>query len=142
MTNEVQKMLSRLKTFILSLSILFGALAPLAVPAVASADIQESLCGAATTQKIDVTAKCQDATKGSESHFQKVLASIINIFSLVVGVVAVIMVIFAGFKYITSGGNQESVKTAKQALIYAIIGLVIVALAQIIVKFVLHQTTK
>ena len=50
------------------------------------------------------------------------------------------MIIFGGFKYITSAGNQENIKSAKQTLIYAILGLVIVALAQVIVRFVLNET--
>ena len=117
-----------------------GMLIPLASPAVVLADIRTSLCGAAQDQTVNSTKTCAD-TSGSENRFQEILATIINVFSLIVGVAAVIMIIFAGFKYITSGGNQESVKTAKQALIYALIGLIIVALAQIIVKFVLNQAT-
>lgn len=66
------------------------------------------------------------------------IANVVDLISLVVGVVAVIMIIVGGFRYITSGGNQESVKSAKNTIIYAIIGLIIVALAQIIVKFVLN----
>lgn len=134
-------MTGKLKRLITPVLILIGLAVPLAVPAIVSADIQSSLCGAATTQKVDVSADCQKATKGSESRFQGILNDIINIFSIIVGIVAVIMIIFGGFKYITSAGNQESVKSARQTLIYAIIGLVIVALAQVIVRFVLHETT-
>lgn len=121
-----------------------GLIAPWVSPAIVSgANIQNSLCDAATTQHInDKPEDCKTSTSGSESHFQKVLARIINIFSLIVGVVAVIMIIFGGFKYITSGGEPEKIKTAKQALVYALIGLIIVALAQIIVKFVLNQAAK
>jgi hypothetical protein len=51
------------------------------------------------------------------------------------------MIIIGGFRYITSGGKQESVTSAKNTILYAIIGLVIVALAQIIVRFVLSNST-
>ncbi len=70
------------------------------------------------------------------------IANVVNLISLVVGVAAVIMIIVGGFRYITSGGNQESIKGAKNTIIYALIGLIIVALAQIIVKFVLNTATK
>ena len=50
------------------------------------------------------------------------------------------MIIWGGFKYITSGGAQDKVKGAKDTLLYAIIGLIIVALAQVIVRFVLSNT--
>jgi hypothetical protein len=51
------------------------------------------------------------------------------------------MIIWGGFKYITSGGDSNNVSGAKNTIIYAIIGLVIVALAQLIVHFVISQST-
>ena len=66
---------------------------------------------------------------------------IIRIFSWVVGVVSVIMIIFGGFKYITSGGDAGKVTSAKNTILYAIVGLVIAALAQVIVLFVLGNAT-
>jgi amino acid transporter len=68
--------------------------------------------------------------------------TVITVLSAVVGIVAVIMIMFAGFRYVTSGGKEESVKSAKNTILYAIIGLVIVALAQIIVHFVLNKTVQ
>jgi hypothetical protein len=47
------------------------------------------------------------------------------------------MIIIAGFKYITSGGDTNKVASAKSTLTYAIIGIVVVALAQLIVHFVI-----
>ena len=69
------------------------------------------------------------------------ITHIVNLISVAVGIAAVIMIIVGGFRYITSGGKQESVTSAKNTIMYALIGLVIVALAQIIVKFVLNKTT-
>jgi hypothetical protein len=73
-----------------------------------------------------------------ETSPQDMVMKIINIFSWVVGAISVIMIIVGGFKYITSGGNEKGVSSAKTTILYAIIGLVIVALAQIIVRFVLN----
>ena len=70
----------------------------------------------------------------------KAAKTLVNVFSIIVGVVAVVMVIYGGFRYITSGGDSGRVGNAKNSLIYAIVGLVIVALAQVIVHFVLGQT--
>jgi hypothetical protein len=50
------------------------------------------------------------------------------------------MIIYAGFRYVTSGGREDAVKGAKNTILYAIIGLVVVALSQIIVHYVLSQT--
>ncbi|MBP9853184.1 MAG: hypothetical protein QG629_892 [Patescibacteria group bacterium] len=64
---------------------------------------------------------------------------IINFFSVLVAVVSVIMIIWGGFKYVTSGGESNNVSSAKNTIIYALVGLVIVALAQFIVQFVLKN---
>lgn len=61
----------------------------------------------------------------------------IIIFSTIIGAVAVVMIIWGGFKYITAGGDSGKISSAKATLLYAVIGLVIVALAQVIVRFVL-----
>lgn len=71
-----------------------------------------------------------------------ILADIINVFSWIVGIVSVIMIIYGGFRYIISGGDSNGVTAAKNTILYAIIGLVIVALAQIIVQFVLTKSTQ
>jgi hypothetical protein len=47
------------------------------------------------------------------------------------------MIIYAGFRLVTGGGSAESTKSAKDTILYAIIGLVVVVFAQVIVKFVL-----
>lgn len=72
----------------------------------------------------------------------KTIRLVINIFSLIVGVVSVIMIIIGGFKYITSGGESGNISGAKNTILYAIIGLIVVALAQVIVKFVLQKATQ
>lgn len=77
---------------------------------------------------------CQETTEG---NFGFVAKRIINLFSIVVGVVSVIMIIVGGFRYIISGGDSSSVQGAKNTILYAIVGLVIVLFAQVIIRFVL-----
>jgi cytochrome bd-type quinol oxidase subunit 2 len=69
----------------------------------------------------------------------KLLNKVINIVSAIVGFVAVVMIIVGGFKYITSGGDSNKVAAAKNTLVYALVGLVIVALAQFLVHVVLNK---
>jgi len=80
---------------------------------------------------------CNDTSGGP--NVQSVIRDVINILSFVVGVVAVIMVIIGGLRYITSGGDSNSTSAAKNTILYAVIGLVIVAMAQVIVRFVLSR---
>jgi hypothetical protein len=63
----------------------------------------------------------------------------LNLFSAIAGVAAVIMLIVGGFRYIVSAGNDTAVSDSKKTILYALIGLVIVSLAQVIVKFVLQN---
>lgn len=65
----------------------------------------------------------------------------INLFSLVVGVVAVIMLIIGGLKYVTSNGDSGAVSSAKNTIIYAVVGLVVVVLAQAIVSFTVNRVS-
>ena len=76
------------------------------------------------------------ATPKGSPTVNGVITTVINIISAFVGVVAVIMIIFAGFKYVTSGGDSSSISSAKNTLIYAIVGIVVAALSQIIVRYV------
>ncbi len=67
-----------------------------------------------------------------------VVQDIINILSIVVGVVSVIMIIIAGFQYVISQGDSGKISNAKNTIIYALVGIVVVAFSQFLVKFVLH----
>lgn len=77
------------------------------------------------------------AQPAGQKTIPEIAALIIDIFSWIVGVAAVIFIIYAGFRYVTSGGDSNQIKGAKDTMLYAMIGLVVVALAQIIVNFVL-----
>ena len=116
---------------------------PLAVPALVAAQptIQECLAQGSSLE-VQGNADCDSVdsnTSGSTDSINKLIRDVINIFSIIVGVVSVIMIIIGGFRYITSGGDSNHVSSAKNTIIYAIIGLVIVALAQFIVQFVLNK---
>ena len=57
--------------------------------------------------------------------------------NFIVGIIAVIMLIIGGIKYVVSGGDSKKVTDAKNTVLYAIIGLVIAFLAFAIVNFVI-----
>lgn len=111
------------------------AVAP--VFAATDADIQDSLCKGGNLDVTDGT--CSTDPVEAQQTVNDIIATVINIFSIVVGVTAVIMIIVGGFQYITSGGDSGKVTTAKNTILFAIVGLVIVALAQVIVNFVLSK---
>ncbi len=126
----------------MSLALVLGFAAPIAFTANTSAQINLD-CGS-IGDCADGGAGATDpdgAASGDEAsdRVSEIIETVINVFSIVVGVVSVIMIIIGGLKYITSGGDSGNVTGAKNTILYAIIGLVVVALAQVIVRFVLQQ---
>jgi hypothetical protein len=116
--------------------VLVPAVAPVAV--YAASDIQNNLqCG--TTLTVEGTGGCTADISNGTKTISDTIKQVVNIFSAVIGIVAVIMIIYGGFKYISSGGDSGNVTSAKNTIIYAVIGLIIVAMAQFIVQFVLGR---
>ena len=103
-----------------------------AAPANAKEQIQCGACDAAGT-----TANCTPGN--APKSLSDTIAQVINIISVFAGAVAVVMIIVGGFRYVTSAGNAESAKSARSTLLYALIGLVIIAMAQIVVQFVIQN---
>jgi len=63
----------------------------------------------------------------------------LNIAYFVAGIVAVIVIVISGFTFVTSGGNAEAVGKAKNAILYSVIGLVVIATAFVITQFVVGR---
>lgn len=65
------------------------------------------------------------------------ITNIVNTLIFVAGIIAVIFIIIGGVRYITSQGDEKGIESAKNTILYAVIGLVVVVLAFAIVNFVL-----
>lgn len=76
---------------------------------------------------------CPENLFGDDGVFKQIT----NVVLYIVGVIAVIMLIIGGIKYVTSGGDAKKVTDAKNTVLYAIIGLIIAFLAFAIVNFVI-----
>lgn len=123
--------------------VLFAGLGT-AIPAYAQdaqQQINNGLCAGSNLQFTDNPGQCNAAGTDATTKINNMVHTVVNLLSAIVGIVAVIMIIIGGFRYITSGGNDTSVTAAKNTILYAIIGLVVVALAQIIVRFTLSKIT-
>jgi len=127
-----------MKNFLIALTLVLSLLVSglSLMPATVMADARDDVC-----KGVELTGGSCDPTPGQPT-VNSIIKDVVNILSFVVGVVAVIMVIVGGLKYITSGGDSNSVNSAKNTILYAVIGLVVVALAQIIVRFVLTRIQK
>ena len=99
------------------------------------ADSRSQVC-----QGVNAAAGGTDCADGT-SDINKIITTFLNLFSVVIGIVAVVMIMVGGFKYITAGGDSSNITSAKHTIIYALIGLVVVATAQFMVQFVLEKAT-
>ncbi len=81
----------------------------------------------------------QNVGVNSDQDIRSVIASIINIILGFLGIIAVIIILAGGFKWMTAGGNEDSVAAARQMIIQGIIGLVVIFAAWAIASFVVSQ---
>lgn len=82
-----------------------------------------SICKAANSDKLF----------GSGSLWNRIL----NVFTTVIGAVAVLMIVIGALRYVTSNGEPAQLTSAKNTILYAAVGLVLAAMANAIVNFVL-----
>ncbi|HVA11402.1 MAG TPA: pilin [Candidatus Dormibacteraeota bacterium] len=139
-------MIQKIKNLILitlaSSTLLVPALATTLVSTASADNISNSVCqGVNNAANSSNRTDCGTAGTGSTTDLSSIASKIVSIFSIVVGIIAVIMIIYGGFRYITSGGDSGKVGNAKNSLIYALVGLIIVALAQLIVHYVLNTAS-
>ncbi len=112
-------------------------LAPVMVSGTSFALFDNAKSEACAGLAVSDTGKCGDGG----STINLVLKNVLNVLTVIIGLIAVIMIIVGGTKYITSGGDSGKAGSARSTIISAVVGLVIVALAQIIVQFVLKNAT-
>lgn len=69
------------------------------------------------------------------------LGAVLNLVFIAAGLLSVIFIIIGGVKYTVSGGDASGIKSAKETIIYAIVGLIVTLLAFGIVNFVVRIGT-
>jgi len=77
----------------------------------------------------------------SSGNLVDTISSVIRVALGFLGVIAVVIILLGGFKWMTSGGNDEKVKKAKALIFQGIIGLVIVLSSYAIASFVITSIT-
>ncbi len=92
-----------------------------------------SLVGAVS---LDVGIDYGTSTGLGTKDVRETIASIINVAMGLLGIIAIVIILLGGFKWMTAGGNTEKVDKAKNLLVAGIIGLVIILAAYAIANFV------
>jgi hypothetical protein len=106
--------------------------------------------GSVLAADFDLLPACQDNSTATVCQENKpetntiygpngIITKIANIIAIIVGIAAVIVIIIAGIQYMVSTGDPTKVNNAKNAIIYAIVGLVVAVLARILVVFTVSK---
>lgn len=119
--------MKRVKILAVSLMMMFGLLSA-AQPAYAINIVKDQACQANPSSAI---------CKSSGDDVGAIVKNVVNVLLYILGIISVIMIIVGGIRYTTSGGDSSGVKSAKDTILYAIIGLVVAIMAYAIVNFVL-----
>ncbi|MFZ2804680.1 MAG: pilin [Patescibacteria group bacterium] len=111
----------------------FGIAATLVIPAVALAQADTL-----NTNDLGVNA-IQSSIKLGSGDIRQTAAQIINVALGFLGIIAVVIVLLGGFKYMIAGGNEEKTSEARKLIVSGIIGLAIILSAWAITSFVISR---
>ena len=124
-----------MKKSIISIAIMtcavFGAsvLSTASLSGSASAQVSEGINTATTSE---MKGKSIDGDKG-------LIKTVVNVLLWAVGILSVILIIFSGFRYITSAGDASKTKSAQSTLTYSVVGLIVAIMAYAIVNMVINR---
>jgi len=87
------------------------------------------------------SALCKDKDKSSTTILgpQGILVKAVQIVTTIVGIASVVMVVVGGFKYVLSNGDAGQIASAKNTILYALIGMVVAGLSSAIISFVISK---
>lgn len=117
------------KRLFIRLALVAALLAPFLLTPAAGAQVD--LYGACKGTNED-SGFCKNKDQDVKPLFSKVVDGLMTI----LGVISIIVLVYGGFRYVTSGGDSNKLSGAKNTILYAIVGIVIALLAYAIVNFV------
>ena len=123
-----------LKIIALAIVLVAGIIALNASPVFA-----DDICNTPVSDEIKAASGCDSS---SSKDLPKVVQNILNVVISIASIIAVIFIIIGGVQYMGSSGDPGKIKKAKDTILYAVIGLVVCALAFVIVNFVINTILK
>lgn len=89
--------------------------------------------------KLNAQNECLDKDGNSVNTVIYTMRNIINLLLYVAGIIAVVIIVIAGFRFVASNGDATQVSKAKNTIIYALVGLVVAVMSYTIVNFILEN---
>lgn len=117
----------------------FVALLLPAVPVLAADDVFNQACDAAGADATLCADNDQGQSVGNNSLFggNGILTKVARFIAIIAGIAGIVLIMIGGFKYITASGDPTNINSAKNTILYALVGMVIAAITQSIVSYVL-----
>ena len=115
--------------------LLLGIIASLITP---SLMLPNSVVYADAKDQIQKGIGATGAGSSNGPKLEAIIASIIQTMFFIIGVLAVIVIIYSGFLFIVASGNPQTIQKAKTSIVYAVVGLVVAIMAYAIVGFVVN----
>lgn len=105
------------------------------LPLSAEAQLENQLCPGG---QIEAGTCIPDAPNEAvqETDVGRLIFNILQAILSIIGLIAVVFVVYGGFKYMTANGDEEQIKAAKKTIVNAVIGLIVILLAWAIVSVV------
>jgi hypothetical protein len=127
-------MKQRLRRYILGL----GVVATLVLGSAGTAMAGNALCPANAPAAVKNSEVCKDqgdpvAGPGG------LISDVTTLISVVAGIVAVVMIMYGGYLYITSSGDSNKIGEAKKTIMWSFVGLVVIVVARSIIVFVVNR---
>ena len=117
-----------------------------AAPTKSSGRVEEkplTISGGAGAAKGDDQSACLFGNEnGCDQGQTPIFRIVTNVLLFIIGAISVIMLIIGGFRYVTSQGDQTQVQSAKNTILYSIVGIVVAILAYAAVNFVISSFVK
>lgn len=125
--------MKRLKQLFLAFAIITGTgVGVMALPAAPAMAVNVfDQCTGNATSKVCAAQKKDNANT--------MIKTVISLLLVALGIIAVIMIVIGGIRYTTSQGDSSGLKSAKDTIIYAVVGLVVAMLSYAIVNFVIGR---
>ena len=128
--------LRRLSLFIFA-TLSVGALFMFAMPVQAALNPTEDACNKLSAAERKKSAVC-NVDEPNENPVTTVVGRVTTVAAVIAGIIAVVMIIVSGFRYITAAGDANQAKSARSGIMHAIIGLVVIALATVIIQMTIN----
>lgn len=130
------------KIFSLAVSFILVVICLGAAPAAHAVDIISPGCSSSDATSTPGICQGNPSAKDSQNPIfgpTGIMTTVVRLLSIVIGVAAIIVIIIAGISMMVANGDANAVSTARRNILYALVGVAIAGVAQIIVAFVLNK---